>query len=207
MNYKTELSRRNYRAGYVLVKSLVDGKDHDCEDFTMTHAETPTGDYIGDSQTAYRLCKKRGIRPEKITPSNSVCSVGWCEKKKVWFGWSHRSIAYFGVGSEVKRGNCAYSPSDADDFLSEMIQFWKADRWKESFRKEVKGEHKAKGIDSDAGVHISWAYTDDTPNEKMRGTISGCFHPYPSKYGRGEWTARDSDDARQMACDFAESVS
>jgi hypothetical protein len=136
MNYKTELSRRNYRAGYVLVKGIVDGEHYDCEDFTMTHAETPTGDYIGDSRTAYRLCKKRGIKPEKITPSSNVCSIGWCEKKKLWFGWSHRAIFGFGVGSSVKEGDCGYD-----------------------------------------------------------------------EHGRGEWTARDSDDAKQMACDFAESVS
>ena len=45
------------------------------------------------------------------------------------------------------------------------------------------------------------------PNEKMRGQISGVFSEYPETWGKGEWTAKTLDEAREMAVDFARGVS
>ena len=70
-------------------------------DFEMKSAYTPTGDYIGNSKDGYRKCKKRGIRPEKASPDHNVCSIGFCEERKKWAGWSHRAICYFGIGDKV----------------------------------------------------------------------------------------------------------
>ena len=33
------------------------------------------------------------------------------------------------------------------------------------------------------------------------------FSKYPEKWGKGEWTAKTIEDAKQMAVDFARSVS
>jgi hypothetical protein len=33
------------------------------------------------------------------------------------------------------------------------------------------------------------------------------FSEYPEKWGKGEWTAKTIEDAKQMAIDFARSVS
>ena len=41
----------------------------------------------------------------------------------------------------------------------------------------------------------------------MRGQISGIFSEYPEKWGKGEWVAKNIEDAKQMAIDFARSVS
>lgn len=45
------------------------------------------------------LAKKYGItQREKRTPTSQVCSIGYSERKKKHFGWSHRAIAGFGIG-------------------------------------------------------------------------------------------------------------
>lgn len=45
------------------------------------------------------LAKKYGItQREKRTPTSQVCSIGYSERKKKWYGWSHRAIAGFGIG-------------------------------------------------------------------------------------------------------------
>ena len=192
------LSSRNYAAGYVIRRELWAHGDEDPTE--MKVAYTPDGAYIGSTVDAFRLCKTRGIRPEKARPGHTTCSIGFCDKEQKWYGWSHRAIYGFGVGSEVKRGDCAYHPTDADDFLLDIVRFWT-----ETDHLDTKGEHTIE--DGECGVYVSWTYSDTVPNEKIRGNVSGIFNPYPDIWGRGEWEAKTLEDARQMACDFAESVS
>ena len=85
----------------------------------MKSAYTPTGDYIGSSKTAYRLCKKLGIAPEKIEETNNVCSIGFSEREQKWYGWSHRAIYGFSVGDEVKEGDCCATTGWTDEWLRE----------------------------------------------------------------------------------------
>jgi len=125
-------------------------------------------------------------------------NIGFSEDEQKWYGWSHRAFYGFGIGSEVNKGDCAYIPQNEDDYLDTMIKFWTEDG-----HVDVTGSHR----EDDAGVEISWRYADDIPNERLRSQISGCFHEYPNKYGLGAWTAETLEDARQMACDFAEGVS
>lgn len=192
------LSSKNYAAGYVIRREL--WKNFTEEPLEMKVAYTPDGDYIGDSKWAYRLCKVHGVKPELRTANSSVCSIGFSERQQKWFGWSHRAIYGFGIGSETKRGDCSYHPTDKADFLLDTIRFWTEDD-----HLEVSGEYATEdGLD---GVRVSWTYSDKVPNEKIRGAISGIFQPYPDTWGRGEWTAQTLEDARQMACDFAEGVS
>lgn len=67
--------------------------------------------------------------------SGNTASIGFGSKENKWYGWSHRAVYGFGIGSIVKKGCCGYEAE------------------------------------------------------------------------RGEWTAETLDDAKQMACDFAESIS
>jgi len=122
-------------------------------------------------------------------------NIGFNPDEQKWYGWSHRALYGFGVGSEVKRGDCSYVPTDKDDFLIDMIRFWSADD-----KLNIHGEHK------DDGVYIEWEYDHSIPNEKMRGQITGSHQAYPDDYGKGEWKAMTLADARQMAIDFAEGV-
>jgi hypothetical protein len=195
---KTVLSSRNYAAGYVIRRELWSHGDE--KPTEMKAAYTPDGDYIGDSKWAYRLCKLRGVKPEKASKDDCVCSIGFCESEQKWYGWSHRAIYGFGIGSEVKRGDCSYHPTDKDDFLLDMVRFWT-----EPDHLDVAGEHGTD--DGMAGVYVTWTYSDTVPNEKIRGNVSGSFQPYPDTWGRGEWTATTIDEAKTMAMDFAEGVS
>lgn len=192
------LSERNYAAGYVIRKEL--WSHGDGEPTEMKVAYTPSGDYIGDSKDAYSLCKTRGIKPEKTNRNHCVCSIGFCESEQKWYGWLHRAIYGFGIGSEVKRGDCAYHPTDREDFVLDMIRFWT-----DEYHIGVNGGHTEE--DGLAGVYVSWVTSDKVPNERIKGKVSGVFQPYPDTCGKGEWTATTLDEAREMACDFASGVS
>lgn len=102
------LSVRRFKCGYEVRREMWDHGDVD--ETEMCTAYTPSGDYIGDPKDAYRLVHERGIQPQprkrKKTPS--VCSIGYSVKDGKWYGWSHRAIYGFKVGSKVKKGNCGY---------------------------------------------------------------------------------------------------
>ena len=184
---------RSYKAGYDVFIETFDWGD-------MKRAYTPAGDYIGNPKDAHFLCKKKGIAPERAKGTHTICSIGFCETEQKWYGWSHRAIFGFEVGSTVKPGDCGYQPSDKEDFRADCVRFWSGE-----YHGEVEGHEETQ--DGELGVQVNWKYTNDVPNEKVRGGISGVFSPYPDEFGRGEWVAETMDDARQMAVDFAEDVS
>ena len=128
-------------------------------------------------------------------------NIGYNEEEKKWYGWSHRAFYGFGIGSKVVKGDCAYQATDKDDYLEDMVRFWS-----DPENENVKGEH-VKWDDNNYGVKVSWVRSMEIPNEKLRGTVTSSFSRYPDEYGKGEWEAKTLDDARQMACDFAEGVS
>ncbi len=100
------LNVRKYKAGYEIRTELVDVDFEDVQEpLEMKNAYNPDGQYIGDSKMAHLLCKKMGIAPEKKRESVSVCSIGYCEKDKKWYGWSHRAIVGFGVGDRIFEQN------------------------------------------------------------------------------------------------------
>jgi hypothetical protein len=53
-----------------------------------------------------QLIVKRGIVPQLRTPTSGVCSIGYNRRERKWYGWSHRAIFGFRVGSVVKQGDC-----------------------------------------------------------------------------------------------------
>ena len=129
--------------------------------------------------------------------SDHTVNLGFNPKEQKWYGWSHRAFYGFGVGSSVAQGDCAYLPFDRADFMKDCLRFWH-DR---DFHK------KEWAIFFPNGVRVSWKYNNEVPNEKLRSTIGGTFCPYPEKWGKGAWTAQTLIEAKQMAMDFAESVS
>lgn len=104
------ISERVMKAGYVLRHELIENPCKGEPPFDWTMAYTPRGDYIGNPRDAYRLCVKRGIQPEKRDPEHGVCSIGFSVKDGKWYGWSHRAIFGFKIGSKVWKGHCAYTP-------------------------------------------------------------------------------------------------
>lgn len=133
------LATRKYKVGYEVREELHDVSfkaellsgeaDRDTDELLQAlntentvlvkSAYTPKGDYIGDKKMAHFLCSKKGIKPEKASPNHNVCSIGFCEVEQKWYGWSHRAIFGFGVGSEVKEGDCCASSGYIEEYLME----------------------------------------------------------------------------------------
>jgi len=63
------------------------------------------GGYIGDIETTY-IYMQRGITDiQKGTPIDRTCSIGFNAEEQKWYGWSHRAMCGFGVGSQVVWGD------------------------------------------------------------------------------------------------------
>ncbi len=97
--------RRYEEHGYEVRTETIDGSDYGGGDVDMESAYTLNGDYLGDPKFAKSICAKRGIIPEKAEPDHNICSIGFNPKEQKWYGWSHRAIYGFGVGSTVKEGS------------------------------------------------------------------------------------------------------
>jgi len=83
--------------------------------FDITSAVTRDGHYIGTSKWAYRLAK-RGIIPKLADPTRRVCSIGFCVADLSWYGWSHRAISGFSIGSVAKEGDSCTTSGFIDEY-------------------------------------------------------------------------------------------
>jgi len=146
---------------------------------------------------------KKGIT-EQIQGGNTAC-IGFNPIEQKWYGWSHRAIFGFGIGSECKKGHCGFEPSNKADFTEDCLRFWGDTDMEETHKVNAIAEEGTQ--DGKLGIWVRYTYDDKVPNEKMRGQISGVFSEYPDKWGKGEWTAKTIEDAKQMAIDFARGVS
>ena len=204
---KEVLFQRKY-PGYIYRRELVDDSDYGGDgNLEMVNCySSESGNWLGDSKHARMLCKKyKLMNIQKIHKDHSSCSIGFNKEKQKYYGWSHRAIYGFGIGSKCKRGDCSYVPMDKDDFLEASIRFWSDDS-----HLDINGYHTEKEDEygkNELGVYVEWTYDNKIPNEKLRGGISGVFMPYPAIYGKGEWEAKTLEDAKQMAIDFAAGVS
>lgn len=73
--------------------------------------------------------------------------------------------------------------------------------WKDECHEDIKIVQ-----DPDTSYRIEWVYSNNTPNESLRGTIRKMRIYEPETYGKGEWEAKTLEDAKQMAKDFAKGV-
>ncbi len=114
MKSETIFVRQYPKYGYEVRTEKVDpeGEGNTIE---MKSAYTSSGMYIGNRHDARVLCEEKGIAPELIDSEHNVCSIGFCEAEQKWYGWSHRAIYGFGIGSIVKEGDCAYIPPERDE--------------------------------------------------------------------------------------------
>ena len=104
------LSVRRYKVGYEVRTEKWSMPE--CPDAVIRSAYTADGQYIGEPIWAHRLFR-RGIKPQRASDAHSVCSVGYCEADQMWYGWSHRALAGFGVGSSVTDGDVLAPNTDA----------------------------------------------------------------------------------------------
>lgn len=125
--------------------------------------------------------------------------VGFSPKDGKWYGWSHRAIYGFEVGSTCSKGDCHYRAGSEDDEIEAALRFWSDTEHHHRTWVESAGE----GV-----IEVKWEYSNKVPNEKLRGTIGGSTWEYnPSELGKGEWVAQTMKDAKQMAADFNEGIS
>ena len=203
---------------YEIVKEQIVDSDQ-----FMKLAYNKKGDLIGNVEDAKYLCDELGICPELRLPQNHTCSIGFSKENQKWYGWSHRAIHGFGIGSTVKVGDCAYVAGTPEELIEDYVEFFADDILypDEDKRKAeaIKLRAHCTILPSRKGILIekpglSFDATSISVDE--RGVVVGGPQEekvvlQPSQRivmcGRGEWIAETLEDARQMACDFAESVS
>ena len=140
------------------------------------------------------------INPEPSRPDHDYCSIGFCEKEQKWYGWSHRAMYGFGIGSGVKKGDIGYNASNEEEWIENQVNFW-SDADKLFIHHYIEENNKHERL-----LIIEWTWSDSVPNVKIRGTKDTYEQVIPSVFGRGEWTAETLDDAKQMAIDFADNI-
>jgi len=132
--------------------------------------------------------------------------IGFNPTEQKWYGWSHRAMYGFGVGSECKMGHCGYEPDNKENFMEDCLRFW-GDLDMNGDTHKTNPTAREGEQDGKLGVWVEYTYDDKVPNKKMRNQISGMFSEYPEQWGKGEWTAKTMEDAKTMAIDFARGVS
>jgi hypothetical protein len=181
----------------------------------------PNLEYIGNKRDANFLCRKKGISPQSIDwpyelPKRDtskkgrviaqlkgeldhgyldrVCSIGFSEKEQKWYGWSHRAIYGFAPGSTCVKSSLHYNASSKEEWLKDLESYYKAgDRRLVSMQEEV---HRGEKV-----IRVRYFYNGNPQHQ------SEIIESFPEEYGRGEWEAKTWEDAKQMAIDFARSVS
>ena len=181
----------------------------------FTFAVNTAGDYIGDPGMAAWLCDELGIAPELVSPDHKTCSIGFCEREQKWYGWSHRAIYGFGVGSRVSKGDCGYKPDNPEELIDEYAN-WLDGKDAEQRRAECQILEDRSGI---RVLHAPLLIEAVTSPEGLAAALNGegrstetiDLHGGSNAVsiqtcGRGGWVAETLADAKQMAIDFAEGV-
>lgn len=145
--------------------------------------------------------------------------VGFSPKDNKWYGWSHRAIYGFTIGSTCEKGGCHYTASTPEQLIDDHANFY-ADISVESAEM-----HRAECqiLDDRSGIRIlhtpvkiSMVDKESDLDDLLNG--DACPEDFEKvnlfendfstiKCGRGEWVAETLEDAKQMAIDFNKGVS
>lgn len=176
------------------------------------------GDYITRAGMEHKVRFLADYTLSKVSStwgSGKPINIGFSEKEQKWYGWSHRAIYGFGIGSKVSRGDCAYVGATPEDLIEDRARFF-----------AELGEEKANIARAEcqilpdrSGITILHApmVLPMVSMENLAAAINGDDVPTEQidirkdswsvkKCGRGEWAAKTLEDAKQMAVDFAEGV-
>ena len=87
---------------------------------------TKDGKYVG--AYLYRgiinFIIKNEIQCDYKQDGDTICSIGYSEKNKTWYGWSHRGICGIKVGDVIDSPcHLAYAPDNVDDLLKMLNGF------------------------------------------------------------------------------------
>jgi hypothetical protein len=161
-----------------------------------------------DLKMYYKLGITEQLQGMPESNGDGTTCIGFNPTENKWYGWSHRAIYGFGIDSTCKQGDCHFKPGNVNEFMKACLDFWGDAEYSCGDDTAV----VTKSLDHDdktevEGVLVSYTYNDKVPNEKLRGTKYEHFSPFPKEWGKGEWTAKTMEDAKQMAIDFADGVS
>ena len=143
--------------------------------------------------------------------------VGFSPKDNKWYGWSHRAIYGFGIGSECKKGDCHYVGSTPEELIDDYADFFAdiSQECADGHREECQILPDRSGIrilHSPIPTKIVENISDLT--EALDGDVSDLpdYQLFRDDYtvvkcGKGEWIAKTMEDAKQMAIDFNNGVS
>jgi len=132
---------------------------------------------------------------------------GFSTKNQKWYGWSHRAIYGFGIGSKVVEESIAYIPKDSKAFVEYAKSFW-SDKWDGAKRTVIDVKDNIKNPDGEemgCNITLKTEYFDKQKDKEDQ--YEEMFMMYPPEWGKGEWTALTLDDAKIMALDFARGAS
>jgi hypothetical protein len=189
---------------YITKEAGFDGYKH-------TAYYSPDGGYIGTKEDFEHL-DKMGIQPELAEKGGNVCSIRFCEQEQKWYGWSHRAMGGFGVGSEVKKGDCGYIADTPEGLIESRIEFF-SDLGEE---KAQTAKDECQILPDRSGIRVLHAPLiipmANNIEDALEGVVSGVIDLHEDavsiiKCGKGEWVANTLEDAKQMAIDFADGVS
>lgn len=201
------ISRGQYKPiprPYYEYRREIHAEDDGAQEFEVKRAYTPSGDYIGTPKNARYLVIKRGLSKLQRGHGESI-QIGFSVPERKWYGWSHRAIYGFGLGSTMKPGDCGYVASTPEELFRSVTDpdedGW---AWQKPERVRIVDEPERRGIE------ITYPMTHATTRDE-KGLLGGGVEDEPEiqfiACGRGSWTAETMKDAHQMACDFAEEVS
>lgn len=176
--------------------------------------------YVGTMKDARFLTSDLGIIEQlQPVPGGKTCAIGFNPVTQQWFGWSHRAKGAFTIGTEVSKGDCAFVPSNREEFEESCKEFWDIGKKQEMqpglFRTREFVEFQHDIIDPEvstseliAVLRFSDVYDPAPPAsvDPKASPIRDMPVMYPSVWGRGEWKAETLEDAKQMAIDFANGV-
>jgi hypothetical protein len=157
------------------------------------------GDMIGIPTMAIEICHKRKIVPQPIDDADigtgTLCAIGKSNDDGKWYGWSHRCILGFEVGDSVYPGHDAFHPTTWTDYGMHMLV---------GFEQQFKDKYSNFQVHeiTDGPVTLGILLTWNDENAETQGRFVGP----PKHWGRGAWTAKTEEDAKEMAKDYARKV-
>lgn len=121
-------------------------------------------------------------------------------------------IASFGIGSKITSRDSGFVPANLAEFIHYNRQFYSADSWKlESPNRESKWYDDFPNLDKPDRQQTDLPDIDLSSRDwtKLQLKCGDLIHScdIPKEYGKGEWEAKTLHDAKQMAINFARSVS
>jgi len=157
------------------------------------------------------------LAEHKVTESLTN-GVGFSPTEQKWYGWSHRAIYGFTIGSTCGKGDCHYVADTPEGLINDHAEFFA------NISQERADEKRAECqiLDDRSGIRILHsqqiipiAESIDEALESIGNDEIGSLEAVDIakdaysvvKCGRGEWTAETLEDAKQMAIDFSIGVS